>query len=316
MHFLVPRRRPGFTLIELLVVIAIIAILVALLLPAVQQAREAARRSQCKNNLKQLGLALHNYHDTAGMFPNGTVRAPWQGGPDRTGSQLVQLLPYIDQQTLYNRIPFEQDVDAWFFDTSNGVRTFQPPVLECPSDTSTVRPDRAHTDYAVSMGAQRMSSNGGWCTRFPGNVFGTGPTGHGSSNDPGNISGVFSRLAWAASFRDITDGTSNTIAMGESRAQCNDHLAGGWFHGNAPFAAATTAPINFQTCRGEPGYQAASCNAWDNWQTSMGFKSQHEGGAHMLMCDGSVHFVSENVDYMTYQRLGDRRDGQPINNFP
>lgn len=325
------RRRRAFTLIELLVVIAIIAILIALLLPAVQQAREAARRSQCKNNLKQLGLAMHNYHDVFGVLPPGSGIqgtdlcndvyggncVPWVGGLHRKGSQLVKILPYIDQGPLYNKIDFNIDVDDWFYNFNN--RQYRHQVIStflCPSDTNGINLDRAHTNYACSMGAQRMSDNMGWCGNiYPGNVFGTGATGHGSTNDPSRISGLFSRYVWSARIRDITDGTSNTIMMGESRPSCNDHLAGGWFHANAVFALATTAPINYKTCRNEPGYQPDSCNAWNVWQTSMGFKSNHEGGAQLVLADGSVRFISENIDYMTFQRLGDRRDGQPIGEF-
>ncbi|MFG0333989.1 MAG: DUF1559 domain-containing protein [Maioricimonas sp. JB049] len=316
------RARRAFTLIELLVVIAIIAILIALLLPAVQQAREAARRSQCKNNLKQLGLAMHNYHDTHGMFAVGSgldsTLNPWAGGAHRKGSQLVKILPYVDQAPLYNRIPFEADVDAWFFDVNNGVRTMAIPTFLCPSDTISVNTDRAHSNYLCSMGNQRMSDRGGWCSnQFPGDTLGTGSSvGHGSTLDMGKISGMFARFASSARMRDAVDGTSNVILMGESRPNCNDHGSGGWFHGNAMFALATTAPINYPTCRDEPGYVADSCNAWDNWQTSMGIKSRHEGGAHVLMTDGSVHFLSENADYDMIQRLGDRADGQPTGWVP
>lgn len=311
-----PVKRRAFTLIELLVVIAIIAILIALLLPAVQQAREAARRSQCKNNLKQLGLAMHNYHDTFGYFAigsglNGTLN-PWAAGNHRKGSQLVKILPYVDQAPLYNRIPWEQDVDAWFFNTANGVRNHNVPTFLCPSDTITINTDRAHSNYLCSMGNQRMSDRSGWCSnQYPGNTLGTGSdVGHGSTLDMGRISGMFARFASATKLRDVTDGTTNVILMAESRPNCNDHGAGGWFSGNSMFALATTAPINYPTCRNEPGYVANSCNDWSNWQTSMGIKSRHVGGAQVLMVDGSVHFLSENIDYDMLQRLGDRRDGQ------
>ncbi len=328
----------GFTLIELLVVIAIIAILIALLLPAVQQAREAARRTQCKNNLKQLGLALHNYHDTHNIFPiqagmnnqtdsNHPVAntQPWVAGAHRKGSVLVQLLPFIEQAPLYSRLPFAgqpvwptqggnngNDVDAFIFDVANGLRTLRIPGYLCPSDTISVNVDRAHANYMVSMGNQRMSDNGGWCAnRWPGNDLGTGATvGHGTTINLAQISGCFARGGAAARMKDITDGTSNVILMAESRPDCNDHGAQGWFNSNGTFALATTAPINFMTCRNKPGYAPATCGDWSNWQTSMGIKSLHIGGAQVLMGDGSVHFISENIDYMNLQRLGDRRDGQ------
>jgi type II secretory pathway pseudopilin PulG len=319
-------------LIELLVVIAIIAILIALLLPAVQQAREAARRTQCKNNLKQLGLAIHNYHDVFLIFPVGTGVpgapnnycnqisglpngncVPWVNGRHRKGSLFVKLLPYFDQAPLYNQINFGGDVDDWFFNSSGQANRRRPmPALSCPSDVITVNLDRAHTNYFFSHGAQSIPAQGGWCTLYPGNVFRNGPSGHASTNNPGQLSGFVGRYVWSAKVSDLKDGTSNVIAIGESRPNCHDHGAGGWFHGNATWAA-TTAPINFKTCVGEPGFVARSCNSNNNWMTSWGFKSTHVGGAHFLMADGSTHFLNENIDYMTYQRLGDRRDGNPVN---
>lgn len=325
------RRQRGFTLIELLVVIAIIAVLVALLLPAVQQAREAARRSQCKNNLKQLGIACHAYVEVFGVLPNGSgipnapnnyctsvsglpndQCTPWTTGRHQKGSAFVKLLPYIDQAPLYELIPWEGAVDDWFFNSNGQIyRRHQVPTLLCPSDTISVNLDRAHTNYYFSMGAQVISAQGGWCTGYPGNTFGTGSSGHASTNDPNAISGVVGRYVWSARFADVTDGLTNVIMIGEGRPNCHDHGAGGWFHGNAWWAA-TTAPLNYNTCQGEPGYVANSCNSWNNWMTSWGFKSRHVGGAHFLMCDGSVRFITESIDYVNYQRLGDRRDGNTI----
>ncbi|RMG35785.1 MAG: DUF1559 domain-containing protein [Planctomycetota bacterium] len=323
-------RRRAFTLIELLVVIAIIAILIALLLPAVQQAREAARRSQCKNHLKQLGLALHNYHDVNKMFPGTYFRT---GGSVRwtassKGSYMVRLLPFVDQEPLFKLVRFDLEGSGmgpeWqtFPGTSKRFTTQVIPVFLCPSDPS---PDvrgnpnttgRAKTNYAMSMGNQRMPARGNKCTTYPGNNFGTAPTGHGNTGDLTRISGIVSRINWSARIRDITDGTSNVIAMGEILPRCGDHTRNGWFHFNSIWVA-TTAPINFPiNCEGEPKkYPTGGCNDIDNWQTSQGFKSKHQGGAHFLMCDGAVRFISENIDYLTYQKLGDRRDGNPISNF-
>jgi prepilin-type processing-associated H-X9-DG protein len=132
-----------------------------------------------------------------------------------------------------------------------------------------------------------------------------------------NISGVFSRYDWAARFAQIKDGTSNVICMGEILPWCGDHHRGGWMNANALWTA-TTAPVNFPTCPGDlPGHDtgAFDCNHFANWQTSQGFKSYHPGGAQFVFCDGSVQFVPETIDYLTYQRLGDRHDGQPVN-FP
>ncbi len=318
-------ERRAFTLIELLVVIAIIAVLVALLLPAVQQAREAARRSQCKNNLKQLGVALGTYEETFGVYPigsgvGGTTQCtgqfgrsandchPWITGIWQKGSHFVKLLPHIDQQALYDRIDFDGSVDDWFFNSNGQIyRRHVVPGLLCPSDPITVNLDRAHTNYFFSMGSQLIPGQFG-CALYPGHLL--GPSGHGSSNDPSQISGVFSRYVWSAKMKDITDGASNVFAIGEGRPNCHDHGSGGWFHGNSIWAS-TVPPINFNTCVGEPGYVANSCNANNVWNTSWGFKSKHVGGAQFLMCDGAVGFVSENINYDTFQRLGCRQDGNP-----
>ena len=333
----------GFTLIELLVVIAIIAVLVALLLPAVQQAREAARRSSCKNNMKQIGLALHNYHDTHLQFPiNGLTDIAASGAtwsPGSKGSYWVRLLPFMDQAPLYNQIDFSMSGPAWSCNnnapqsndcnieaitTADGqlLRHISIPTLQCPSEPSPARDGHSNkSNYALSMGNQAMPSQAGMCNLYPGNDFGTGGAGHGNTRAPSNTSGIISRLGFGAKMAQISDGMSNTIAAGEIRPQCGDHARNGWFHFNSLWIA-TTAPINFPIgCVREDPIQIGgttyqwntvpnSCNRYNNWQTSQGFKSRHTGGAHFVMCDGSVHFLSENIDYMTYQMLGDRRDGQ------
>ena len=122
--------------------------------------------------------------------------------------------------------------------------------------------------------------------------------------------------AWAARLQDISDGTSNVIAMGEIVAWCGDHNRNGWMHANALWNA-TTAPINYKTCPGEDGLDRNEglnppCNRTNSWNTSMGFKSKHPGGAQFVLCDGSVQFLSETIAYDTYQRYGDRRDGNPV----
>jgi prepilin-type N-terminal cleavage/methylation domain-containing protein len=318
------RARRAFTLIELLVVIAIIAILIALLLPAVQQAREAARRTQCKNNLKQIGLALHNYHDNFLMFPpEGVIGPAWNPAVDHyKGSNLVKLLPFIDQAPLYNIINFNT---IWAPDW-----TTPPPVMSgpaftnvspvipayrCPSDTS--GPAGAYTaakNYAPCVGPNNSSGPNG-CplyTQAPAGHFGNGTawSGRDGGMNPKAVSGVFSGMAWAARIADITDGTSTTIAFGEMRPECSDHGNHGWATVNSSWFM-TNSPINWNTCPGEPGY-GAPCNIQNEWQVSMGFKSRHEGGAHFLLSDGSVQFLSENIDYDLYQRLGARSDNRAV----
>ena len=286
-------RRRAFTLIELLVVIAIIAILVALLLPAVQQAREAARRAQCKNNLKQIGIAMHNYHEVHNQFPitvmetNGAFGPTWSQGSK--GGYLIRLLPFMDNEPLFNQLDFEMQGAAWGPTNLEGQlnpATNQPfrfvsiPGFICPSDPMPDRDGHSNkSNYAFSMGNQRMDSWngnpwGGRCTNAmagipahtgpgerssgaenigAGNRFGTGAHGHGNSGSADNMSGIVSRFAWAARFRDITDGTSNVIAAGEIRPNCSDHTRNGWFHFNSLWVA-TTAPINYPIiCVREPG---------------------------------------------------------------
>ncbi|HTN76071.1 MAG TPA: DUF1559 domain-containing protein [Pirellulaceae bacterium] len=320
--------RRAFTLVELLVVIAIIGVLVALLLPAVQSAREAARRMQCGNNLKQLGLALHNYHGTNNRFPFGAshpTNTNWGTiNNDHHGSFIVGLLPYFEQQAMYDACDFKTDT-AFNSALPGGQKIHEIwlSALLCPSDekkywdgnplyagaAGTTKGQKwATSNYSVSIGNQAF----GACP-FSGNMFGTGAAGHGDTMDPGQISGVFGHLAWGAAIEEIRDGTSNTIAIGEIRPKCSWHARDGWMHINALWFA-TTCPINYKNCPDEPGY-TASCAASTAWSCDMGFKSRHPGGAGFAFCDGSVHFLSDNIDYNTYQKLGDRRDGQVVGAF-
>ena len=346
-------RWRGFTLIELLVVIAIIAVLIALLLPAVQQAREAARRAQCKNNLKQLGLAIHNYEGTSKQFPMSSSHnwhSNW-GGPGGSdgqlrGSMLVTILPYTDQSPLYKEIDFQASTAGHYYHgvpmsrraapgslsggrDSNGYSLINHqlvPGLICPTyDQSTSAwSDTKVTNYLPTDGAQYHWGNQA-C--FNVGAPGTGSNGHeqyfrngmngawwGMSNDPNAISGVFSAGGWAAKMGQIADGTSNTIAMGEVRPHCTNWYQAGWGAMGPTTVATTMASINFDTC--SPAKNTSCGNAGQGeGNASEGFKSKHKGGAHFLMCDGTVRFIAENIGYDLYQRLGDRRDGNPISNY-
>lgn len=304
------RRRWGFTLIELLVVIAIIAILIALLLPAVQQAREAARRSQCKNNLKQLGLALHNYHDVHNQLAPNLVSGgdAWTAGRHRKGSWLVHCLPFLDQAPLFQKINFTGGITQ----NGNNLHLNDIPTIKCPSDPKGGRANNSATrvsNYASSIGAQSMSGNP-TCPGYPGNVFGDGPSTHTDTQDPTQISGLFARKAWAAKFSQVTDGLSNTITVGEILPNKSDHGVQGWHLSNAHWYA-TTGPINYPTT--DNG--GSGCNSWSSWNVANGFKSTHTGGAHFLMGDGSTRFISEHIDYRNYQKLGSRRDGETLGQF-
>jgi prepilin-type N-terminal cleavage/methylation domain-containing protein len=352
-------EKKAFTLIELLVVIAIIAVLIALLLPAVQQAREAARRTQCRNNLKQLGLAHHNYSDNFKRFgqniniiwtgpPYSTADRGWGGGQ---ASHLVMLLPYIDQAPLYNAINFSvitNPAQKPRAQVINGKPLNQYVIAgyQCPTESKGPmfgNPPQAMTNYAGCTGSTLLQSNQG-CNLAT--IVGTGgplfdPDDDGEdwfgratigqyarsdTADSRGISGVIARSSWAASFRDITDGSSNVICMGEVRGACADALGywtpggtggGGWADSESLWFS-TTAPINFPNCPGEngnPSTGGTGCRHPQNWNTGMGFKSQHVGGAHFLLCDGSVRFLSQNMSQDVYQMLGDRWDGYAVGEF-
>ena len=326
-----PRQNRGFTLIELLVVIAIIAVLIALLLPAVQQAREAARRSTCKNNLKQYGLAIHNYHETHGcLVPAANYESQWNNYP--VGWQ-VRILPFADQAALYNLMNFSTGgygggaagVDL-LLPNGKYLRQMTTPYSICPSDASP-SPDRnwAQASYGGSMGSQRTDSANGACNLFftPGVHFDNpgGSAGHGNTTEKRYIAGIFGRvLSEKMTFADITDGPSNTIMVGEILPACSDH-GGGWWHfnGMANAHCSTSVPLNTMTtcnppyARQSPPYPA--CTAQNNWNLSWGFRSAHVGGAHFLLGDGAVRLIGENIDYNTYQRLGSRGDAKVVGEF-
>jgi prepilin-type N-terminal cleavage/methylation domain-containing protein len=372
------RTRQAFTLVELLVVIAIIGILVGLLLPAVQAAREAARRMACGNNIKQIGLALHNYESTYKALPTagfqhvGTPQEPQTWTNSSKGSQLAKLLPYMEQDALFNAIPFggalplfepgapggasNAEWQAYVPSTRTG--SFNPsttfgstinascergwhvvvPAYLCPSDgfmnkwqwsDPTWRDHRALSNYAFSIGPAAMPSFGNSCNLFPGNYWGDGAAGHGNATGSNGVSGMFGRGEWSPRFSDVVDGLSNTIAVGEVIPSKSDHHWNGWMHFNSLWTA-TTAPINWPIVGiGEPGWDTPTnpkglqniacsdspagcgCNGWRNWQTSQGFRSSHTGGAQFVLGDGSVQFLSQNIDYATYQALGGRKEGRP-----
>ena len=334
-------RRTAFTLIELLVVIAIIAILIALLLPAVQQAREAARRVQCKNNLKQYGLALHNYHDVNLMFALGGVNnetsipeASWQ----------ARILPYVDQAPLYNQLDWQNSLPATSYQTGlkgripfqiladgRQVRQTKLPFTTCPSDAGGgVRGDGwALGNYGGSVGSNPAGTNR-YSNCSPYDVFAEMTSHYGQSNDKNQISGMFSRRGAQIRIADVTDGTSNTILVGEVIPTCiintrtgDDRVErGSWVLARSicNADAVTVVPLNDYTpCEAMGPARRISfpnCAFADAWNFSHGFKSYHTGGVHFLLVDGSVRFLSENIDHAgTFQRLGGRSDGKVIGEF-
>ena len=296
------RVRFAFTLIELLVVIAIIAILIALLLPAVQQAREAARRTQCKNHLKQIGLALHNYHDAFGVFPMGYH---WPLG---TGWS-YHLLPYLDQAPLYNSFtvgtPTTATTSIWRSDAPQAALGVAIPVFRCPSSVS---PDAlANIDgIARRVPAEYVGCASGLRTTDDANsANGLGPE---------NLDGTFFRIS-SVRIRDFLDGSSNTVGIGEAVHESGhcDH----WSIGSDDLGRNNTPDSDDASeFLGSLGVKLNLFNPaalTDNVERS--FKSRHTGGVHFLLMDGRVRFVSENIDEGVRKSLGTRAGGEVTGEF-
>ncbi len=322
----------GFTLIELLVVIAIIAILIALLLPAVQQAREAARRTQCRNNLKQLGLALHNYHDNYNRFPSqgyyaanvGTAASPVWAPRNHTWCSMI--LPYIDQGPLYNNTNFALPVWAQpsGLPTANqAIVSAQLPAFRCPSDAGVGDPPGSNRNIAIT----NYSAAEGY---------------HWWNESTSTIGGIFTGPQHTK-MGDIIDGTSNTIAVGETS---------GLGHKNGPqnttgtgilrvglgeavprsaFVASTFTGAVYQGDNGNwkhpdgsniggwflgggpHHYAPIFMYAWGINTEWPGAGSLHTGGAHFLMADGTVKFISQNISFQVYGNANTKSGNETSN---
>jgi prepilin-type N-terminal cleavage/methylation domain-containing protein/prepilin-type processing-associated H-X9-DG protein len=298
------RRGRAFTLVELLVVIAIIGILVALLLPAIQAAREASRRSQCSNNLKQIGIALHNYELSHKLLPPG---ARYSSVMSR-GSIWLFLLPYLEETAMAGTINLNStDLDK---DVSTGAKigTQNVPTFICPSDNHEgLYPGIAVHNYAASRGPTAVFSNPAYPCTLPSawTSLALAPM-----DDPNKYAGPFTRVGSMAKVSQITDGLSKTIFFGEVRPSCSEHISSGWAYTNNGNGYCTTLiPINYDSCNEKA---PDPCNGPFNWNTEVGFRSLHSGGAQFLMGDGSVHFVPDTIDHQTYQYLGAKNDGFPV----
>jgi prepilin-type N-terminal cleavage/methylation domain-containing protein/prepilin-type processing-associated H-X9-DG protein len=300
----------GFTLIELLVVIAIIAILIALLVHAVQKVREAANRTTCINNLKQLGVAVHSYHDATKRFPYNT--SPNTYGYDingRSWSWFSKILPYIEQDNLYRQGNLMQvGGNLPTFASVLNVYGTQVSVFLCPSDasSSTPRTDRANTPgYTAGSTNYRGVSGSNWAW---GSYTNTGPSGNNNGLDAGD--GIFYRSddSRKLTMTTIPDGTSNTFMIGEDLPDKNTHC--GWTNSN--YACGTCSiPLNNAMVPGQPGYNAP----WD-WPNVYSFRSRHTGGANFCLADGTVRFVMDSVSPTVYRGMASIKGDEAVSLDP
>ena len=342
----------GFTLVELLVVITIIGILISLLLPAVQAAREAARRAQCLNNLKQLSLGCLNFESAMGVFPQGNTAS--SGFPNGGNTSWMFLaLRYTEQSGLYDQVVAAGSLDNA---VAQGILPALMPLARCPSDGWDRSDGRLH-NYIGNTGPQCNNPPGGYDSPFqmhcngqvgsgqtvplaldPPTHVGYGPSmSWGGSDDLSLIRGMFSRGPWGGGdyggavirVADVRDGTSNTLLLGEllceqSEFQRYNTITGqdpGWAGGNSVAQGQTIQPINWwidpipagANWANQASYPCANPNrCLWNWAVTWGFKSNHPGGTNFSLADGSVRFFSETINHKTYQYLGCRHDAQPI----
>lgn len=321
------RSRAGFTLIELLVVIAIIAVLIALLLPAVQQAREAARRTQCKNNLKQMGLAYHNFQDTFGHLPNGARDGNEANGWACCDAKEVKgwswsfhILPFMEQSNLYDRgvdDPADPDVE---YDSHRLVARHGVPAYNCPSRRA-LNPYGAYyrSDYAGNMGEILVSGS---------TVYDRDVNPALSGSDQSNKTGVVIRThTGTVTIEQIQDGSSNTLMVGEKALHPTEHGSNGGDNETWNDAGWDQCIMRTTAGRNEDGVQFA----WDllpdmkaptavddnggNTIWYWNFGSAHTGGTHFCLADGSVRMISYQIEELTLHHLGHRSDGEPLGEF-
>jgi len=306
------RNHRGFTLIELLVVIAIIGVLIALLLPAVQAAREAARRSQCTNNLKQLGLAMHNYHNSLGSFPPGRMDCCW-------GTWQVYILPYIEQQPLYNAYNFfgnstTDGADGGRFRYGGACNTTvtrsRISNLSCPSDSpnAPISSITSH-NYAVNFGNTSMSQQ----ATLNGVNFGGAPFGVVTAS-------LTSKSGRTFGLSDMSDGSSSTFLAAEVIVGQGSDLRGFTWWGDASGFEAYIGPNSRQPdviydisyCK-YPFLRNPPCTSATTALPSMfGARSRHPGGVNMAMGDGSVRFIKDAINIFTWQALSTTQGGEVV----
>ena len=336
------RTRYGFTLIELLVVIAIIAILIGLLLPAVQKIRDAANRMKCSNNMKQLGLAAHNHHDTTGKLPpavllNRNVTNPADYNQNFGPNWAIMLLPYIEQDNLYRTV--QQNVGNYMTDNNSAwrvIRNTRLPGLTCPSDIgyqqhcNRAGGDWARGNYGANTGPGMwwIGANEGAITSANGLMTesGWGISGYYASNVAGLSGGGVFPVNEGITLAAITDGTSSTIMFDELRIgpSAND-LRGTWAMGQAGASLSsangrldTPTPnvslSGYDDIQGgddRPEIGMGACGGCGSWQVTA--KSRHAQGVNACMADGSVRFFRNSIDSRTWFLYHSRNDGQTIN---
>ena len=331
-----PNRRHGFTLVELLVVIAIIGVLVALLLPAVQAAREAARRTQCINNLKQIGLAVHNYATTHGALPPGSVKGWWTShdSPEEVARQKATkplpitffLMSFFEQQGLFNTTDFDAGITYHGENVNEAVLTVRLPVLNCPSDTPGVYNDSAFVKHPYPKCNYVPSFSGS--INLTNDVYG----------DPRRrgVFGVSGNMREPTRWKHITDGTSNTLMYGEQLQTSSEKDArtmwwnfdilhfmtiDGW--GATPITPNSSYPDQI-ICVG-PGFCWCVNNPQNNepctelQNDGAGFasfaRSRHPGGVNCCMADGRARFFSDDIDGVVWAALGTRAGGEVIDSY-
>ncbi len=305
-------HRKGFTLVELLVVIAIIGILIALLLPAVQAAREAARRSQCTNNLKQIGVSLQNYHDIYKTLPVGAYSCCW-------GTWMVAILPYIEQanlRALYvdnNKYGAPVDNARYGHAVNLPVTTKVISTYLCPSDTPNIPfgagwPVTSH-NYAANFGNTGLGQQG----NLNGVLFGGAPF---------NMSGSATVTASSFKFSDVRDGLSNTILVSEMLQATGSDLRGfSWWGGAAGFTTylppnSFSPDVPYQNCVNRPALNLPCVTPPTAALPAMlGSRSQHIAGVLSVMGDGSVHFFGDAINLFVWRGLATTRGGEAVGNF-